>query len=478
MPSRSTLAPWTGALALVILAWLLRLPALDMPLNRDEAVYAVIGDQGGPGLLPYRDLFDHKQPLVYPVYWALAQLAPLKLGAIRLAAALAGGLAGAALFLALRRRIGGPRAGAAAAMAVLVGTSTFVEGYDLNTEHLLVLTGSAAVLGALALERSPDRRVPMAVGLLAGLAVCTKAVFALTVPVLLIPLLAGRAARGLAPAGTVARFAAAAAAVPLLAFAGFAAAGAAGDFWAANVTYNRAYVEASPGPLAFPGRLGPIWALCAAALVAGAVRLVRAGGRDVLAWTLLGWLVAAFVGAKLSGYNFPHYYAPCVPPAVALLWLPGARGRRWTSLAATAVAIALAVPFARSVGLAFGETGAELSARQYGAGYAGVWGMQHAVGRMLAGRARPGDRLFVAGAEPGFYWTSRLRPATRYLYDYTRGFRSDWSAEIRRGVCERPPRFVILSEPAYPVACLDLGLYEQLLVAGRPEATVTVLERR
>ena len=78
----------------------LRLPAFDMPLNRDESLYATVGWFGGFfDVLPYADIFDHKQPLIYSVYWLLDVLAPLKLGAIRLAAALSSGLAAAALIL-------------------------------------------------------------------------------------------------------------------------------------------------------------------------------------------------------------------------------------------------------------------------------------------------------------------------------------------------------------------------------------------
>ena len=89
-------------LGLLAAACVLRLPAHDMPLNRDEATYAMIGDQGGLDLLPYRDLFDNKQPLIYAVYWALARIAPHAVGAMRLTTALVAGaaaLAGGAQWL-------------------------------------------------------------------------------------------------------------------------------------------------------------------------------------------------------------------------------------------------------------------------------------------------------------------------------------------------------------------------------------------
>ena len=47
---------FSGALAL-------RVPAYGLPLDRDAAVYQVIGRALRGGDLPYVDLIDHKQPL-------------------------------------------------------------------------------------------------------------------------------------------------------------------------------------------------------------------------------------------------------------------------------------------------------------------------------------------------------------------------------------------------------------------------------
>jgi hypothetical protein len=51
--------------ALLALVFLARLGALDVPLERDEGAYAYIAAQWRSGLIPYRDVFDHKPPLVY-----------------------------------------------------------------------------------------------------------------------------------------------------------------------------------------------------------------------------------------------------------------------------------------------------------------------------------------------------------------------------------------------------------------------------
>src|ERR671922_2576087 len=60
---------------MLALAWWLRGPLHHLPLERDEGAYAVIATRWLAGDVPYRDLFDHKPPLIYVIY-ALARLVP------------------------------------------------------------------------------------------------------------------------------------------------------------------------------------------------------------------------------------------------------------------------------------------------------------------------------------------------------------------------------------------------------------------
>lgn len=112
----------------------LRAPALGLPLDRDAAVYAVIGGSLRDGALPYRDLIDHKQPLVYPVYGLLDLIAQRSGLVVHLASALVAGCTAWALWLALRPRIGRARAALVAAVALVLGASRYTQGFDLNTE--------------------------------------------------------------------------------------------------------------------------------------------------------------------------------------------------------------------------------------------------------------------------------------------------------------------------------------------------------
>jgi hypothetical protein len=320
--------------------------------------------------------------------------------------------------------------------------------------------------------------VPVAIGLLGGVAVITKAVFLTMVPAALIPLLAARRRRSQSLVATTAQFGLGLAAVPLAVLGLFAALGAAGDFLSANITYNRAYVAAAPDRWGLSEHLWPLWLLFGAALIVGVVRLIPTRGGDVVGWTLIAWLLGSLLGAKLGGYDYRHYFAPCIPPAVALLWLPWPRVPRVVAVALIALALAVLVPFGRQAVQAVGEDGPDLSARQFGPSLSTLWNLQFDVGRRLHALARPGDRMFVAGSEPGFYWTSGIRPATRYPYDYPRAFRDDWLPDFRHRVCRRPPRFLVLPLVELPEPCLDLARYRALFDLEIPGGRVKVLMLR
>src|SRR5262249_8533802 len=114
----------------------------------------------------------------------------------------------------------------AAVLVVVVGASRFVHGFDLNTEHLVLLVSSGAIVLAILQPRRA-----MWVGVLLGLAVMTKAVAVLLIPAALIPLeRRSRFWAGLA--------------IPVVGMALiWLVAGAFGDFWHWNWTYNREYAS-------------------------------------------------------------------------------------------------------------------------------------------------------------------------------------------------------------------------------------------
>jgi hypothetical protein len=462
-------------LGCLVAAVVLRWPYLQQPLDRDTALYAAIGQRIGFGSLPYRDLFDHKQPLVYAVYWLIDALAPQRVGAIRLAAAVPAGLASAFTVLALQPRIGAVRAWGAAAVALVAGASSLVQGGDLNTEHLLVATAALSVLPALAFADSPRRWLPFAIGLLAGLAALTKAVGALTALAALFPLLAGREARGQSQLATFVLWLAGALVLPALLVAVYAVAGGLGDLWFSNVRYNKLYVDQAPRTL-FPVGRDDILALAAGGAVVCALRLALLRGRDVLGATVLVWLVTAYAGAQLSGRNFPHYFAPLILPAAIALLLPLAvgplRGRTAalaTGAVAAVAAVVLTLPFARTLRDDLRQTPSGVAAKIYGP-ESEIWNRAFEVGAMLRRDAGAHSRVYVVGAEPEYYWTSALPAATRYLFDYPALVApGHFIPEVTRSLCDRPPELLVLSGgsfPGYAQQCINPARYHEVDRSG------------
>jgi MFS family permease len=442
----------------------LRLPALGLPLDRDSAVYAVVGRGLTDGRLPYRDLIDHKQPLVYPLYALLDWLDPRSVWAIHFAAALLAGVAAWLLYLALREPYGRRRAGAAAALAVVLGASRYVEGFDLNTEHLMTLFATLAVTVAL-LSRG---RHAVWIGALIGLAMLGKGVAVLLAPAALTPLLLAAPDRRRAAW----RFVAGAAAPLVLVAAFYAVEGALGDLWSWNWTYNRQYTAA----LSLHDRVSalgghyPLALVVALAAVAAAALLARR--RDPLTLTLALWLAGAILAGLAGGYGYAHYFFPVVLPAAALLAAPWPPAR---PAVGAALACLAAAPFALDLARNLVDGTDALADRAYG-GNAPVWAAYEPVGAAIRARAAPGDRLYVAENEAGFYWQAGLAPASRLLYESPLALRPELAGELQATVCERPPRFVVLPHGVVPdvLRCLD-GLGYR--VALRHPPAVTVLER-
>jgi hypothetical protein len=347
------------------LALILRWPAYGLPWDRDASVYAVIGRFQG---LPYRHFYDHKQPLIYPVYGLIdaVGLSP------RLVSALVSFLAAWLVFVLTRRAW-------AAVLVVIVGASRFVHGFDLNTEHLVLLVSTGAVVLAVL----QPRRVVL-VGVLCGVAILTKAVAVLVVPAALLAL--GWRAWP--------RFVAAVAAPLVLVALSYLVAGAFGDLWHWNWTYNREYASVVDLGDRIT-RLNDQWPslLLIAAAAVGAV----VARRERLTLVLSVWLAGAVLGALAGGYAYAHYFVPVI------------------------------------------------AQRTYGDN-AALWEQIEPVGKLIHDRARPGDTLYVAESEAGFYQRARVTPASPLLYDSILALEPSRAPEL----CASPPRFLVLPHGVLP----------------------------
>ncbi|NJN65437.1 MAG: glycosyltransferase family 39 protein, partial [Chloroflexaceae bacterium] len=131
---------------MLALAWWLRSPMHALPLERDEGAYAVIAVRWMAGDIPYRDLFDHKPPLVYLVYGLARFCSPDPVRAIRMLATLYLLASGVVVFLTGWRLYGRWSAVGALALFLAYGSSWRFQGLTFNSEAIMTLP---AMLGCL-----------------------------------------------------------------------------------------------------------------------------------------------------------------------------------------------------------------------------------------------------------------------------------------------------------------------------------------
>ena len=308
-------------LALALLPVILFLPFVNEPLDPDAGVYATVARWMMQGQIPYQDLFDHKQPLLYGWY-ALSFLlfgeeasSPRLLILFHLAAT-------TFLVYACGRLLF--RSRAAGYMAALVFGLT--PGLTLVTQfgdaRFLMLTPLVAGLWAYLMGYRTGARVWYFVsGFFNGLAAATVILAGLNLLALVAFTLAFRRETG---GGWLRGIG------PLLAGAGlalglvilpFAAAGALDDMIYANVVYNFEYATNATHHWAALGRSagsvllmgGPFF--LAAAI--GTLLLLRSLRRPE-ASLLLAWTATCLLSFIAPG-RLPYHYLIAIFPALALL---------------------------------------------------------------------------------------------------------------------------------------------------------------
>lgn len=404
--------PWKWLGAGLLLLALLRLPSLDMPLDRDEGEYATLAWAWMRGLgIPYRDFLEQKPPLAVFAYMAAFFSGSFSAGAVRGFALFWQLLSGSALF-ALALRITQKPAAAALALALFacLSVSAYTQGLSANTELFATLPLIAAVA---ALQYGVERPHWVSAGIfigLAGLAKQSALPAALLLPLLLKGDLSLRPRRLL--------WCLQGAALPwLLCLALFGLYGAAGDFWRCVFTYNLAYAGQGLGQQlknlghALSTLAREDWALWLA-LAFAAVSSWRGKSRGTrLAWI---WLGSVFLGAMLSGRYYPHYFQPLAAPMalIAALWAfaPGGRWQRVLLLPAFALIFA-----ARNAPLWAAPDGAQRSQRLYGLPN---FAQAPRTAEALRARTPEGSRILIWGSEAELYFLSQRRPATRFLFHY------------------------------------------------------------
>jgi 4-amino-4-deoxy-L-arabinose transferase-like glycosyltransferase len=426
-PSNRTLF---ALFAIVILTVALRAPLLNIPLERDEGVYAYIAYRLDYNELPYRDWFDHKPPGVFWAYRLALALPFDSVFSIHLIAMAVSAGTGVALFFLARRLFGNSTAMLAALLFAALSADPAIQGQAANTEIFMLLPMVLANLLVLRLVQEPRSNAifPFATGLLYGLATIFKQVaganwlaLLASVPWLLSP---PRRFRG---TGSLVLWSILGIAISWGAVAAFFwSRGAFPDLVYNVFTHNLRYSSSLPVaerweylkdtllPLARSQTV--VWIFAGAGLIAAFSR----SDRRLLAF-LGAWLFGSLVGVSTSGYYFPHYFQQLLPP-VALLAAFGAQALsqgflfvmmpvRWRQvIGATAL---LALPCLSLAPFVFFYSPTEAVQHIYPGN---SFGYMQEFARFIKDTTEENDRIYVFGADPELLFYARRASATRYIF--------------------------------------------------------------
>ena len=415
---------------LLLLACLsLRVVALCRPcLSDDEATYCVVGREMLTGHVLYREVVDHKPPLIYLTY-ATTQALGGRVGGMRLlhVVSILVVFATALLLGRIARRLAIDRGASdaadresivAAALYVVFSTTLFdFDALAANCElfMMLPLTGSVALY--LSGARSDVRGARLfAAGVLVGVAMFYKYQAGVQLPLYILHLFLihrrrpRRAVLGVqALTGGVALVMAACASIMQLA----------GDlkdawFW---FRFNFAYIQEGLKISEVLGRAGIrlsyvivpallIWLLGMAAAAQALVRRHNIDDRRELDRLVAGWLIVSLFAATVGGRFFGHYFYQVIAP-LAVLAAPKAltlwTSRRRLILGAMVVPAGLFLllgVFHQPVMAAVGHAEPDYPA----------------MAAFLDANSRPEDRLLIWGNTPVLYFEAGRPLGCRFAF--------------------------------------------------------------
>jgi hypothetical protein len=450
-------------LAIVMVGGALRVHLLAVPLDRDEGAFALAGRTILDGGMPYRDVLDHKPPVVFYLYAVAMSVLPVSASGIHTFLALVVLATAVALLLAVRACLGSWRPALWAAFVFAVfSASPAVEGFVASTEMLLLLPLSLDLLLSVAAVQRRSAWIAAAAGVAGALAFWTKATAA--IPAIFLLAWMAASAPGCRGAGSerprraavalALGWVAGALAVSFAICAFFSVRSSFAEFYYWSFQHSIEYVRS-----AALGSGGSILGTSLARLFGGDVLIVTAACASVIHAVrkrrpealLVAGLLASEVVSVVPGVGYPHYLAQVLPgAALAAGWgiaeLAGRFGRRaelrYTLLVGGAI---LAAHLAATSDLYFRLSPGEISRKLYPGN---PFAESEVLGRYLAARTGASDSVLVFGSEPQILVCAGRRNATSFpmVYPLTSSYRryGEFQRRYWREARANLPKYVLL----------------------------------
>lgn len=392
-------------------------PSFGVQLDRDEGAYYTVAMGLRHGMVPYADLFDHKPPLIYGIYW-ISLVTGGGLWQPRVLAALSLGATGLIVTLCAREMRFGRWQSVAAGLLFGLSMSNVTLQSNANTEAFMLLPMTAALWAALRGARQSDARWYFAAGVLVAIAALFKTPAVVTGLPLAAYLFAVTPRRRFS---AVAWLAAGGLVVAAACVAAFSVAGAIEAFWYANVTYNQLYGEAT----SWAARIDVFWRIRPDVALGGLLFwllaltgiFVAAQRRERYDLLLLAWTAASYVGIKLTGRQTEHYYVQLLPAAAltGALALSTMLQRRSARIAFCVLALPL-VAWQAAIYSTYAASPVTRAKLHDNVSYT-CEAAAPAIAAWLSRNTAPGDRIYNFGRESELYYYSDRLPAARFMYD-------------------------------------------------------------
>ena len=471
--------------AILGLAFILRMKFWGQPFEMDEGAHAYMGWGMLQGLVPYRDMYNGKPPGIYLIHALLFLVAePTALNIKLFASIYTLGTTLAVYYVT--RKIAGKKAGIAAALLFgIFSPGPKIQGGGVNSEVFMVLPYTLAALSLLKALDQGKQKDYFLTGLWTGLACTFKQVAGVNLFWVACYFLirVGRIREG----DRVSRitkdvlWVAAGATVPWLPFILYLYLNnAISQFYYWQVGSGFAYMVAGHRGFSSLGLLlkqmkstlgenGILWLLALAGIVSGwkkyrhkptADSKPEEQRRQQDAWILMAtWPFFSFIGVAAGGRYFAHYFIQLLPPLAVLsgagladlIQKARADGFKIFRQPITLLVIVGFVLFIKTdIPYYFKYDEIQISMRQYGTP---LFSVSRYIGKYLRAKTQPDDLVFVwaVNSEINFY-ALRKSPSPFVMHVNFETVPWDAYEEVMQSLHKAPPKYIVEMQPtlAFP----------------------------
>jgi 4-amino-4-deoxy-L-arabinose transferase-like glycosyltransferase len=454
----------------------------NQPFQMDEGVYAYIGWGMLDGLVPYKEVFDHKPPGIYLLYSLVFLLTEPSALNVKVFASIYTLGTALAVFL-LTRKVAGTKAGCLSALLFgIFSCGPKIEGGGVNAEIFMILPYTLAAYFLLQAAETDKRKSYFLAGLFTGLACTIKQVAVVNVlwiaAFLLFRIWRRRTEKTVSEIAVDGAAVAVGMVLPWIPFAlYFYVQDGLHEFFYWQVSFNIDYIGVGykylPNfslvfdqmKMVLSGN-GILWVLALAGI--GSLRrqvsepegshsdsALQPSEKRVVLLLMATWPIFSFLGIMLGRRYYGHYFIQIIP-SLAVLGGIGLTGLfyelrlRGRSLLRQPSRVLLAVLIISS-GVLFVKTDApyylkydaeQISLRVYGTP---VFSVSRFVGKYLRERTQPDDLIYVWAVKPEINFYALRKTPSPFLVYSTSFARLPWDthAEVIQSLHRAPPRYIV-----------------------------------